>query len=357
MGAVELLSDVDITSEYAAVRNGGAGLIDLSSRGRLLVSGSESLQFLNGLITNDMKTLEPNRWMAAAFPNVQGRLVAAVRVLHLKWQQENSGLQTNGYLIDTEAPTHEAVLKTIGRFTLAGDFHVTNLTQETRLLSIQGAKASELIGEVFSESAGALERGQVLTTEFGNQPVCLIRATHTSEDGFDLVIAASVADQLREELISGGATPVGEVAAEVLRIEAGEARFGIDMDETNVVSEINLDDAISFTKGCYIGQEIIARIKYRGHVAKKLVGLIFAGIAEVKPGAKLVTSEGKEIGRITSVTGSPMLERTIGLGYLKYDYLAPGTEVLVADQDLKASVVELPFVKGSWQTAAATNWV
>src|SRR3954467_15476736 len=99
MGAVDLLADVDTTSEYAAVRHGGAGLIDLSSRGRLLVSGSESLQFLNGLITNDMKTLAANRWMPAAFPNVQGRLVAAVRVLHLNWAEENTGLQTNGYLI------------------------------------------------------------------------------------------------------------------------------------------------------------------------------------------------------------------------------------------------------------------
>ena len=355
MGARELMSDVDITSEYAAVRNGGAGLIDLSSRGRLLVSGSESLQFLNGLITNDMKTLEANRWMPAAFPSVQGRLVAAVRVLHLKWQQEISGLQTNGYLIDTEAATHESLLKTVGRFALAGDFHVTDLTHVTRMLSIQGPKASELIGEIIGHSAAALERGQVLTTDFANEPLCLIRATHTSEDGFDLFVTANIADQLREKFTSAGAVPVGDDVAEVLRIEAGEARFGIDMDETNVVSETNLDDAISFTKGCYIGQEIIARIKYRGHVAKKLIGLMFEGVAEVNVGAKLVTGEGKEIGRITSVTVSPALARTIGLGYLKYDYLSPETEVLIADQDVTAKVTDLPIVKGSWETAGATD--
>src|SRR5258705_11813229 len=97
------------------------------------------------------------------------------------------------------------------------------------------------------------------------------------------------------------------------------------MDETNVVTETNLDDAVSFTKGCYIGQEIIARIKYRGHVAKKLAGLVFAGEASLESGAKIFSTDDKEIGRVTSVGFSPRLERTIAVGYVKYDSLAPGT--------------------------------
>src|ERR1700730_17889075 len=114
-------------AEYSAVRHGGAGLIDLSSRGRLLVGGSEAVMFLNGLITNDMKTLTVNSWMPAVFPNVQGRLLAAVRIIH----------REDGFLIDTEGPTFETVAKLLERFTLAGDFRVTDLTGETAMLSVE----------------------------------------------------------------------------------------------------------------------------------------------------------------------------------------------------------------------------
>src|SRR6266550_952275 len=137
----------DVVQEYAAVREGGAGLIDLSPRGRFLVNGSESVQFLNGLITNDMKTLEIGQWMPAAFPNVQGRLIASVRVIRL----QDEGTDRNVYptfLIDTEAATHEPVLKTIERFTLAGDFRVTDMTNQTAMLSVQGKKAASIVSSV-----------------------------------------------------------------------------------------------------------------------------------------------------------------------------------------------------------------
>src|SRR6478672_8602489 len=117
-----------LSKDYAAVREGGAGLIDLSSRGRILVSGSEAVMFLNGLITNDIKNLALNSWMAAAFANVQGRLLAAVRIAH----------REDGFLIDTEEATRESVMKLIERFTLAGDFRVTDLTGTTAQFSVQG---------------------------------------------------------------------------------------------------------------------------------------------------------------------------------------------------------------------------
>src|SRR5918992_4929364 len=128
----------EMKSEYGAVRDSGAGLIDLSSRGRIRVSGSEATMFLNGLITNDMKTLADNRWLPAAFPTVQGRLIGAVRVARGK----------DSFLIDTDAESHEAVLKTISRFTLAGDLHVSDLTTETSLFSIQGKRAAEVVEKV-----------------------------------------------------------------------------------------------------------------------------------------------------------------------------------------------------------------
>jgi folate-binding protein YgfZ len=339
----------DERAEYAAVRDGGgAGLIDLSSRGRIEVRGTEAAQFLNGLVTNDVKALEKGAWMRAAFPNVQGRLIAEARVLRL-------GL--DAFLFDTESASHERVLKTLERFTLAGDFHVEDLTDKTAMISVQGAHAAAIIGATIGEEASELERGRVAFTGWRDGQLQVIRATRTAEDGFDLFVTASEAASLWDALSACGARPVGFDALEVLRIEAGVARYGVDVDETNVVLEAVPDDAVSFTKGCYIGQEIIARIHWRGHVAKKLVGLIFDEVADARREDKIRAADGREIGRLTSVAFSPKLNRTIALGYVKYDYLTPGTEVSVlsGEKELKACVSDLPHVRGSWQRAAEAS--
>jgi folate-binding protein YgfZ len=328
------------SDEYSAVRDGGAGLIDLSARGRILVSGSEAVMFLNGLITNDIKTLKLNSWMPAAFANVQGRLLAAVRIIH----------REDGFLIDTEDSTREAVMKLIERFTLAGDFKVAELTDETAELSVQGAAAAEVLGKVVGAKAAELERQKSSTLDFAGAAVTLIRATHTAEDGFVVFVNRDDLAALHDALANAGARGISEETFETLRIEAGVPRYGIDMDETNVVTETNLDDAVSFTKGCYLGQEIIVRIKHRGHVAKKLTGIILQDANIVPRSATISAADGKEIGRITSSAFSPKLNRVIALGYVKYDYLAPGTAVRVAsaDYETSAAVVELPFIRGSW---------
>jgi folate-binding protein YgfZ len=157
------------------------------------------------------------------------------------------------------------------------------------------------------------------------------------------------ASWLWEALQDAGALPVGYDALEILRIEAGVPRYGVDMDESNVVTETALDDAVSYTKGCYVGQEIIARIKYRGHVAKKLSGVIFDQAVKAETGAVIKSKDDKEVGRVTSVTYSPHLGRTIALAYLKYDYLAAGTNVKIVsgEEELTAQVTALPFVRFS----------
>jgi folate-binding protein YgfZ len=247
-------------------------------------------------------------------------------------------------LIDTEAATHERVLKTVEPFTLAGDFHVTDVSSQTAQLSLQGKKVIDIVRAVLGEEAASLavNGASQITNE-----VTIIRASHTAEDGFDLIVNSDKAGSLWDALLNAGARPVGYNALEILRIEAGVPRYDIDMDETNVVTEAALDDAVSYTKGCYVGQEIIARIKYRGHVAKKLSGVIFDQTVKVEVGAVIKSVDDKEVGRITSATDSPHLGRTIALGYLKYDYLEPGTEVrmIVSDEEMTAQVAELPFVR------------
>ena len=335
----------DESGEYQAVRDGGgAGLIDLSSRALVEVSGTEAVPFLNGLITNDVKALEDGAWMLAAFPNVQGRLIATARVLRRR---------ADAFLFDTEAATREPVFKTLERFTLAGDFRVRDLTDETAVLSVQGARAVEVIGATLGEEAAQVKRGRVHSAQWEKRSVSLIRATHTGEDGFDLFLGAGQAPSLWDALASAGARPVGFNALETLRIEAGLPRYGVDMDEANVVLETGLDEAVSYTKGCYVGQEIIARIHWRGHVAKRLAGLSFDDEAQALRGDKIRAADGREIGRVTSSAFSPRRNRAIALAYVKYDYLAPGTEVqVISDNGERAARVdELPLVRGGWYEA------
>lgn len=324
--------------EYGAVRERGAGLLDLSYRGRLLVTGSEAVAFLNGLITNDMKTLAEHRWMPAVFPNVQGRLLASVRMIRLA---DDEGKPN--FLIDTEPATHDRVLQTIQRFTLAGDFHVTDLTTTTALLSLQGKAASEKLNKVLATSISTVTANQVLQTSWQDQQITLVPATHTHASGYDLLVGEAQAALLWEAFITIGARPVGYDALEILRIEAGVPRYGPDMDDSTVVTETNLDEAVSYTKGCYVGQEIIARIKYRGHVAKKLRGLAFAGPGVVAPRQIIKSDDDKEIGHLTSTTYSPDLGQQIALGFLKFDHIAAGTTVKT-DDGAPANVVDLPFI-------------
>jgi folate-binding protein YgfZ len=345
----------DAAAEYEAVRGGeGAGLIDLSARGRVEVSGKDAVQFLNGLITNDVKTLAVASWMPCAFPNPQGRLLAFARV----WRASESA----PFLFDTEPATRAVVFKNLERFSPAGDFKVVDTTERTAQLSVQGAHAARVITDALGEDVASVARGRVAISDA--RGVVVARATHTGEDGFDLITDADRARALWDALVAAGARPVGQDALEVLRVEAGVARYGADVDASNVVLEAGSDEAVSYTKGCYVGQEIIARIHWRGHVAKRLAGLIpeetgdeGAG-APLSPGAKIRTTDAsREIGRVTSVVFSPRLRKQIALGVVKYDFLAAGTEVLIegATGATLARVVELPFVRGGWYAEDAAE--
>jgi folate-binding protein YgfZ len=333
------------SDDYRAVRYEGAGIIDLSAmRGRLLVSGRDAAMFLNGLVTNDVKNLARGSWIPAAFANVQGRLIAVVRIIH----------RPDGFLIDTEEVTRDKVADLLSRFKLAGDFRVTDLTDDLGTLSLQGKKSAEILASVLGEEVAAVERGGVIQSTFAEKEMTIIRATHTAEEGFDLFIESGAIKQLDDALWNAGAEIVGDETLEVLRIEAGIPRFGIDMDENTIVSETCLDDAISDTKGCYVGQEIIIRIKHRGHVAKKQTGIILRDAIELEPSTVVLSEDGNEIGRVTSATISPNLNQTIAMAYLKFDYLKMRTPIKVEiDGAVHEGLVdEIPLLRSSWWEVA-----
>jgi aminomethyltransferase len=319
-------------TEYKAVRDNGAGIFEFPQRGLIEVSGGEAVQFLNGMLTNDIAKLPENSWMLAAFPNVQGRLLAFVRVLRIG----------DRFIFDTEAATKEKVFNNLFRFTFAGDFKVRDLSEEMNLLSLQGKRAAEILSSTFKVQGS---KSEVFEADYKGEKVFIVQAAHAAENGFDLFAPADLVIDLSNEFENSGALKISDEAREVLRVEAGIPIYAVDMDETTVVLETGLDEAVSFTKGCYVGQEVIIRIHHRGHVAKKLAGLIFDEPAEIPTGAELKTPEGKNAGRITSIAFSPALNKQIALAYVRYDFLRSGTELLVDES--KARVVELPFVGGS----------
>ena len=265
------------------------------ARGLVAVRGREAVQFLNGLITNDVAKLEDGGSMRAAFPNAQGRLLAVVRVLR----------QGDRFWFETEEATHDKVYQNLYRFTYAGDFFVEDLSEQYQYFSLENAKRKE-----------------------ANDAVIYF--------GDDVFVPRDAAPEFSDALEM---TP--EIY-EVLRIEQGIPLYGVDMDETTIVPELGLDGLISYNKGCYIGQEIIARIYFRGHVAKQLRGLILSD-ANVKAQDELKTVEGKNAGRVTSVCFSPKLDKNIALGYVRYAYLAEGTELKIGETT--ATVKDLPFLR------------
>jgi folate-binding protein YgfZ len=266
--------------------------------------------------------------------------LASVRVIRGNDREVGKGPLAT-FVIDTEPATHQRVLQTIQKFTLAGDFQVRDVTDETSLVSVQGNNAEETIEQIFGSAAVSTNTGSVAQFTWEETEVTLLRTSDLATKGFDILINNSGADKLWRALIASGARPVGYDAFDTVRVEAGVPIYGKDMDDTTVVTETSLDEAVSYTKGCYVGQEIIARIKYRGHVAKKLRGLVFDGPSVVAAGAPIKSVDDKEIGSVTSTVRSPRLGRRIALGYIKYDFIAPGTPVIIGGQ--RAQVSDLPF--------------
>lgn len=316
--------NADLLENYKTIRESGIGFY-AQKRGLIEVSGKEAVQFLNGLITNDVAKLESYRWMMAAFPNVQGRLLAIVRVLRFDER----------FLFETEEATHEKVFQNLFRFTFAGDFKVEDLTEEFSCLSVRGKEISNLKYKIPTEN-------EIIGAQFDDGNGFIIRAFRA--DGFEIFLPKMSKENFVNELKTQTAVEISDELYEVLRIENGVPKYGVDMDETTVVLETGLDEAVNFNKGCYIGQEIIARIHFRGHVAKRLSGLIFDDEnADVKPNDEIKSLEGKNAGKITSATFSPKLGEKIALAFVRYDYLAENTELKI--NELTAKVKTLPFIK------------
>lgn len=302
---------IDIAA-YNLIRAGKPGFYS-QDRGLLAVWGGEADSFLDGLVSNNIKKLEEGIQILAAFPNAQGRLLAVAGIRK----------QEGKFLVETEEATREKVFQYLHRFTYAGDFFIADISQDYRYFEFFGLEKSKL-----PAVSGAL---------IAKSP----RAT-------GLFVPSASAGSFRELLISNGSVEINDELYETFRIESGIPKYGVDIDEQTIVPEIGIEEMISYDKGCYIGQEIIARIHFRGHVAKKMAGLIFTEAAaadsgvETLPGRELKTTDGRIAGRITSAVFSPSLGRTIALAFVRFDFLGEGTRLLAGDAEV--SVKSLPFM-------------
>jgi folate-binding protein YgfZ len=335
-------------AEYRAVRE-GVGLIDLAHRSLIQFTGPDRVSFLQGMLSNDLRLLKPFDGQQATILTQQGKIIADVRVL----------CALNSIYLDFLEFLKNKILTHLNHYLVADEVEIADPSDHWHMLSVQGPQASALLDELFGHKPLPSQPMQHGMVHFDGSPICVVEASHFGAPGFDLIIStaaiAHVAQQLTDQGKKFSATWVGEEAQEILRIEAGVPRYGVDFTEDNLLLEVGLDNAVSFTKGCYLGQEVVERIRSRGHVNKKLVGLALNGHEPVAAG-DAISAGNKGVGNITSSVQSPALGRPIGLGYVHKDFWALGTELFIkhAGAAVTATVVKLPFV-GAGETTASSS--
>ena len=314
-----------------------AAIVDRSERAWVVVSGADRRSYLHGLLTNDIAALDAGHGCYAAYLTPQGRMIADL------WVYELGDVLLVSMIRDVK-PT---VVARFDQFIFTEDVQLGDVSETFSATAVVGPRAADAIAaaaDVGVDQLAALPEHGNVRIAFEGQPAIVLKTTDTGESGFDILVASEQAGRLRERLYAAGVIEVDAGVAEALRIEAAIPRFHRDMDEETIPLEAGIESrAISMTKGCYVGQEVIVRVLHRGHgrVARRLVGLTVDGSAVPPPGAS-VEAEGKQIGSVMSSTTSPALGKPIALAYLHRDFVAPGTAVRV--NGTAAIVTQTPFV-------------
>lgn len=342
VNGMEVVSDYgDVPAEHAAL-HGAAGVLDLSFRGRLCLTGADRVRLLNGQVTNNVKDLPAGAGCYAALVTAKGKMQSDLNIYNLP----------NELLLDFEPGLAAEIAQRFERYIIADDVQVVEVAPYYGLLSVQGPRAwsvVEKLGLGLARPAAPLHFSSVNDATLGE--IYCMNQPRTGTEGFDLFTPAAALGAVADKLIAAakeiGGRACGWTALEMARLEAGIPRFGVDMDGTNLPPEAGLDArAVSYSKGCYIGQEVIARIRTYGQVARALRGLRLADGLKVLPkrGDKLYQGD-KEIGYVTSALASPALKTNIALAYVRREHNQIGTALTLrtADGDSTAKIVELPF--------------
>jgi tRNA-modifying protein YgfZ len=309
--------------------------VDRSDRGRLRLTGRDRQPFLQGMVTNDVARLKPGEGCYAFQCDATGHVLSDLRVLCTE----------DALLLDVEPGMAAQVAATLDRYLIMERVKIADVTDDTAQLFVGGAKAPELLAEIGIVGAAEWAEGQNAPFSVGGAEVLLAATRLVPAAGFTLYLYNPSFAAALDDLKGFGAVELSAETLEALRIEAGVPRYGADIDAKVLAPETGQQArAISYKKGCYIGQEIVARIDARGHTNRGFVGLYLDAAAPLPEKGAPIVAEGKEVGRVTSAALSPTLGRPIALGYLRNEHAAPGTTVEVGGTP--AQVAALPFVGG-----------
>jgi folate-binding protein YgfZ len=330
-------------SAYDAARH-RAAFLDRSHRGRIVVSGTERASYLQGLMTNDIVALKAGEGCYSAYLTAQGRMIADLYVYELG----------DVILLAMTGGVKDAVLAKLDQFIFSEDVQLGDVTATFAQIAVVGPDAARVVASIVGLAEDALRGLPVhgnARGDWSGGAAIVVRIADAGEAGFDLFVEQGQADALKAAFAAAGAVALDEATAEAVRIESGMPLFGRDMDEDTIPLEAGIESrAISFTKGCYVGQEVIVRITHRGggRVAKKLVKWVADPSADIVPlpESRIFSFDpstslraGKDIGRVTSAAFSPNVNRVVGLGYVHRDFAESGTDVTVVWNDSRIKAV------------------
>ncbi|MBI1736734.1 MAG: aminomethyl transferase family protein [Candidatus Rokubacteria bacterium] len=323
----------EAAAEYAAVRH-GAGLVDRSDWGVLEVTGRDRATFLHAMLSNDVTSLQPGQGCAAAMLDVHGK----VQTFATAWVLDDR------ILLVTPPGRAAGLMETLERYLFSEKAYLRDATGEMDFVLLAGPEAPALVARLTGVSLPVPPWSHVAGS-LGNVDARIVRgAGETGEAEVWLAAPTAHAEPVRSTLVGAGARRIGPAAFEALRIETGTPMFGADADETVLLPEVPFESRVSYTKGCYLGQEVVVRIRDRGHVNRMLRGLVVDGDAVPARGARVLAGD-TEIGQVTSAAWSFALERPIALAFVRRQHAEPGTAVSVVADGVTspARVSALPF--------------
>ena len=318
----------DVRGEFETLIT-GSGLLDLSSRAKISLTGGDRVRWLNGMVTNNIRDLAPGRGVYAFLLNPQGHILGDLFAYH----------RGESLLVDTDQAQSEKILAVFDKYIIMDDVEVANISDRLTAIGIAGPAARATL-EAAGLKVPALEPLEFVELTWQQLNLTLVRGDHPRVEGFEAWLAPDHVQALQEAL-QAGAKPVGTTALELWRIAVGIPRYGVDIRERDLPQETEQGRALNFSKGCYIGQEIVERIRSRGSVHRKFTGFEVQGPLPA-PGAKLQL-EGKDVGEVTSAAALPLVggDRQVALGYIRRESGTPGKQVESGGSRL--TIANLPF--------------
>jgi len=332
---------MDLAEEYQLVRE-RAGLIDVSQRGKIELVGPDAASFLHNLSTNDIRSLPSGAGCEIFLTNDKGKVLAFGWVYHLPGESEPPT-----FWLDVDSAATENAVQHLNKYLISEQVELSDRTKEFGQFYLVGPKAREVLAKATRQDLAGWREMQCGLVQLSDSLSIQIRFhQRLGVDCFEIICPCSESDRIPEVLTSAGAQTVSMETLEILRVEAGIPVYGIDIDEDVLAPEVGrTGQAISYSKGCYLGQETIVRIRDLGHVNRTLLGLKVEGSNDLPRGSK-VFREDKEVGEVTSSVMSPRLGTVIALAYLHRGCQTPGTRVEVAVETgrVPAEVASLPFL-------------